>query len=211
MTKVFESMKFTCRQHSPEHMRSVQKKRGASLITVLLILVIVSLVGIGAAQIALMSERGSRNSRDMQVAWQSAEAALADADIDLFSNTAGASRKDIFDGKSLVFFPNAGCGTSGNLKGLCSSVSSGKPNWLVVDFTSSTGVATLGDYTGRNFTAGGTGIQPALKPRYVIEPVIVPVGSRSDPEAQEIVYRVTAMGFGPKAEIQAVLQMLYRI
>ena len=57
--------------------------RGVTLIMVLLILGVVSLLGVGGAQIALMSERGARNDRDQQVAWQSAEAGLIDAGIDV--------------------------------------------------------------------------------------------------------------------------------
>ena len=56
--------------------RSRQAEAGASLIMVMLILVVVSLLGVGGAQIALMSERGARNDRDQLVAWQAAEAAL---------------------------------------------------------------------------------------------------------------------------------------
>ncbi|HUD33331.1 MAG TPA: PilX N-terminal domain-containing pilus assembly protein, partial [Variovorax sp.] len=73
-------------------------QRGVSLIVVLLILVVVSVLGVGGAQIALMAERGSRNDRDMQVAWQAAEAALMDAEFDIHGpNTAAASRRAVFD------------------------------------------------------------------------------------------------------------------
>lgn len=44
-------------------------QRGVSLIVVMLILIVVSLLGVGAAQISLMSERGARNDRDQLVAW----------------------------------------------------------------------------------------------------------------------------------------------
>ena len=209
MTKVSEPMKLShCRRRACSA-STLDPEHGASLITVLLILVIVSLIGVGSAQIALMGERGSRSSRDIQVAWQSAEAALIDADIDLYNNVASTSRTRVFDGKTTSSFPSSGCGTSGDSKGLCASVTSGKPNWLIVDFTGSTDVTTLGDYTGRSFSAGGTGTQPALKPRYVIEPVLAQTGDKASLE-QEVVYRVTAMGFGPRTDIQAVLQMLYR-
>jgi len=49
-----------------------RRQTGASLIMVMLILIVVSILGVGAAQIALMSERSARNDRDMQIAWQSA-------------------------------------------------------------------------------------------------------------------------------------------
>ena len=180
--------------------------RGASLIMVLLILVVVSLLGVGGAQIALMSERGARNDRDMQIAWQAAEAALVDAELDM-SNV----RTTVFDSKSQTPFV-MGCGTSGQNIGLCTAdPSTGKPAWLTVDFTATGGsaaTAAFGAYTSRSFAAGATGIQPAKAPRYVIEMVPDPIGDKSNPS---FMYRVTSMGFGPRADIQGVLQMIYRL
>lgn len=180
---------------------------GASLIMVMMVLVIVSLLGVAGAQIALMSERGARNDRDMQVAWQAAEAALIDAEFDLTNAT--ATRITLFDGKSKTGF-EAGCGTSGTSVGLCAATSTGKPAWLQVDFTNtSSGAATaaFGAFTGRTFTSGSLGVQPAQAPRYIIEAMADPL----DSTGKSIVYRVTAMGFGPRTDIQAVLQMIYRI
>ncbi|HQS30703.1 MAG: hypothetical protein B7X59_05215 [Polaromonas sp. 39-63-203] len=183
-----------------------RSQHGASLIMVMLILIVVSLLGVGSAQIALMSERSARNDRDQQVAWQAAEAALNDADLDLFS--AVGTRKALFDGKNQSPFV-AGCGTSGNTVGLCALNLTGKPAWLRANFEGAgAGTTGFGDFTGRTFKAGVTGIQPVQVPRYVIELVPDPVGDKSDPS---FLYRVTAMGFGPRADIQAVLQMLYRI
>lgn len=184
------------------------RQRGASLIMVMLILIVVSLLGVGGAQIALMSERGARNDRDQQVAWQAAEAALIDAEFDI--NGATATRKTLFDGNTQAAFV-PGCGTSGTSVGLCDTTVGGKPAWLTVDFTvtgSSAATTAFGTFTSHNFAAGGIGIQPAKVPRYVIELVPDPVGDKSNPT---FLYRVTAMGFGPRADIQAVLQMLYRI
>jgi len=181
------------------------KQRGASLIMVMMILIIVSLLGIGGAQIALMSERGARNDRDMQIAWQAAEAALIDAEFDLTNPAAG--RQALFDGKNrTAFLP--GCGTSGTSVGLCAITTSGKPAWLTVDFTDTSNSAPttpFGLFSGRTFTTGTKGVQPAQAPRYVIELVEDPRDNKS------VVYRVTAMGFGPRADIQAVLQMIYRV
>ncbi len=197
--------------HRSEHRRS---QNGASLIMVLLILVVVSLLGVGGAQIAIMSERGARNDRDQQVAWQAAEAALVDAEFDLFDTTAAGNRKSLFDGKETTPFV-AGCGTSGTSIGLCALnlTPTGHPAWLDVDFldTSSTAPTTkFGTFTGRTFAAGGVGIQPAREPRYVIEMVKDPAYPDSSPEPHYL-YRVTAMGFGPRVDIQVVMQILYRI
>jgi len=186
-------------------LRKKHQQTGASLIMVLLILVVVSLLGIGGAQIALMSERGSRNDRDMQLAWQAAEAALVDAELDMTVN-----RTAIFDGKSQLQF-TPGCGTSGQTIGLCDAASPTRPAWLAVDFMatgSGAPSAAFGTYTGRSFASGTTGIQPAKAPRYIIELVPDPIGDKSNPS---FLYRVTSMGFGPRDDIQGVLQMIYRI
>lgn len=177
------------------------QQRGASLIVVMMILIIVSLLGVGGAQIALMSERGARNDRDMQVAWQAAEAALMDAEADMLD-----ARKSLFDGKTRSgFMP--GCGTSDTSIGLCDITSSGKPAWLTVDFANTASdapTAAFGSFTGSTFKTGTTGVQPYQLPRYIIELVEDPLSKKN------YVYRVTAMGFGPRQDIQAVLQMIYR-
>ena len=56
---------------------------GATLLVTLLMLVVVLLLGIAAAQIALQGEKSSRNDRDRQIAFQAAEAALLDAEMDI--------------------------------------------------------------------------------------------------------------------------------
>jgi len=212
MTRHFEALDMIM---SPNHHCFYQRykpQRGASLIMVMLILIVVSLLGVGAAQVALMSERGARNDRDQQVAWQAAEAALIDAEVDMIDSTSTRkiASKSVFDATTQsVFLP--GCGTSGMSVGLCDLAMTGKPAWLTVDFTatgSSAPTTAFGTFTGHTFAAGGVGIQPAKVPRYVIESVPDPIGDKSNPT---YLYRITSMGFGPRADIQAVMQMLYRI
>lgn len=189
------------------HISLRHSESGTSLMTVLIILVLVSLLGVGGAQIAMMSERGARNDRDMQLAWQSGEAALLDAESDIHDST--STRISVFDGKTTSFFLD-GCGTSGTSTGLCALPGSGKPAWMTVDFTDTSNTAksvALGTFTGKTFAAGGIGVQPAQAPRYIIEVVPDTIGSRSEPN---YLYRVTAMGFGPRSDIQAVMQMVYR-
>ena len=223
MTKGFDTMNKTNTKPKLETQMQLDRhaaaQRGASLIMVMLVLVIVSLLGVGGAQIALMGERSARNDRDQQIAWQAAEAALIDAEADMIDPTASptTTRQPLFDAKNQISF-YAGCGTAtsvttGKSLGLCAlnTDRTVKPAWLTADFTD-TGASAMtteyGTFTGRSFAAGGKGIQPALKPRYVIEVLPDPYGDKSDPK---FLYRVTAMGFGPRADIQAVLQMIYRI
>lgn len=187
--------------------RRIARQAGASLIVVLLILVIVSILGVGGAQIASMGERGARNDRDLQIAWQASEAALMDAEFDIHG-PGTSTRKAIFDsGKNIAAFIPA-CAGTGTSKGLCALAETGKPAWLSVDFTDATKVTSFGDFTARSFAAGTAGPQPYHKPRYVIEPIRDP-GNRDLSELSYI-YRVTAMGFGPREDIQAVTQIIYR-
>ena len=60
-----------------------QREQGFSLITTLVLLVIASLLGVAASQLVLMSERSSRYDRDRLIAFQAAEAALLDAEMDI--------------------------------------------------------------------------------------------------------------------------------
>ncbi len=189
------------------------RERGASLIVVMLILIIVSILGVGGAQIAMMAERGSRNDRDIQVAWQAAEAALMDAEFDIHG-PGTATRKALFTNMNNTNDFVSGCGSAGNSKGLCALVETGKPAWLVANFADDgTGAKTVpfGLFTGRTFAAGDTGVQPAKVPRYIIEPVADPLNrDKTFDKPPTYVYRVTAMGFGPREDIQAVAQILYR-
>lgn len=193
------------------------RQRGASLVIVLIVLTVVSMIGIAGIQISMMSERGARNDRDQQLAWQSAEAALADAEIDLWANNSASatSRQTIFKPVTDITMFVPGCGTSGNKQGLCTPdpVAGTKPIWLTVNFgdTSSSAPTTpYGAFTSRTFTAGSAGVQPAAVPRYIVEAIRDPGDRDLGSTEANYVYRVTAMGFGPRKEVQAVIQMIYR-
>ena len=198
--------------------RSLHYSRGASHIVVMLILVVVSILGVSGIQVAMMGERGTRNDRDQQVAWQAAEAALIDAEFDIegLPVSSMTKRNTVFKLKETdiaKFIPD--CGTSGLSIGLCSLNATGKPAWLTVDFTAtgaSAPTVQFGTFTGRDFPSGSKGVQPVRPPRYVIEPIVDPLVSRTTKPGSgtRYVYRVTAMGFGPSATTQAVVQMIYR-
>ncbi len=190
-----------------------RRHTGASLLVVLLILLVVSILGIGGAQIALMGERAARNDRDYQLAWQSAEAALLDAEFDI-RGPGTSTRKDLFANNSISAF-SEGCGAhdAGPNQGLCLPAETGKPVWLTVDYLSKDSPSVeYGTFTNRVFDAGATGIRSSKKPRYIIEILEDPntFGDTSIKADKKYIYRVTAMGFGPRDDIQAVLQMLFR-
>lgn len=211
---------------SPLFSSSVNKDRqsGASLVFVMIILTVVSLLGAAGIQVSMMSERGARNERDMQIAFQSAEAALLDAEYDLLGPVGSSPRKGINPSKDPVAFSDPTCGSTGDYIGLCPLSTAGLPSWLLVDFNlpnTTSHTTEFGAYTGQLFQAGtgslSDGVKPARKPRYVIEPIldyghigaICATNTNADP-CTHYVYRVTAMGFGTRSDIQAVLQMIYR-
>lgn len=195
------------------HARRTNSQSGIALIFVMLILVVVSILGIGGAQLAMMGERGARNERDMQIARQSAEAALVDAEFDM-RGPGTAPRATQFATKSNFL---GGCGTSGVQQGLCEQVTADgtKPIWLTVDFTDNTATAPttyIGQQTGKVMLVG-QGIQPKLRPRYIVEWLPDPSAGLDKglkKPKNQVLYRVTAMGFGPRADIQTVLQMVFR-
>ncbi len=201
-----------------------KKQRGVTLIVVMLILIIISILGVGAAQIAIMGEKGSRNERDMQLAWQSAEAALIDAEFEMVPVATGSGGALLTSPRRDQFVPQnfiVNCGNAGIQKGLCAEVSGVNPNqpaWLTVDLTSSVNTTPLGSFTGRAFQTNATGILPGKLPNYIIEqiPDTSPLGNAgrgsNGGNANPFLYRVTAMGFGPgtNPKSQAVTQMIFR-
>lgn len=188
------------------------RQQGFSLVIVMIILVIVSMLGVAASQMVLMAERSSRYDRDWQIAFQGAEAALMDAEFDIRGPNIGAAKRiDTFSPTSLLGFA-AGCGLGGDL-GLCLPNTTGKPVWYDVDFTdASTAAKTvrLGDFTARTFATGTAGVQPALRPRYIIEAIPDLSPGTSSTGAPKTLFRITAMGFGPRTDTQAVVQMVFR-
>lgn len=189
-------------------------QRGFSLITTLILLAVVMTLGIGASQMVLLAERSTRFDRDQQIAFQAAEAALLDAEFDIRGpNSSTGQRMTTFSGRltDLVNFSD-GCGT-GTSRGLClPSAAATKPVWYAVDFTDESNTAKtakFGDFTGRTLSTGSTGIRSEILPRYVVE-IIPDTTSGSSQTSPKALYRVTAMGFGPRKETQAVLQMIFR-
>jgi type IV pilus assembly protein PilX len=188
-----------------------RQERGFSLITTLVLLLIASLLGVAASQLVLMSERSSRYDRDRQIAFQAAEAALLDAEMDI--RGPGSNRADHFSPTSIAGF-EAGCSIERDTKGMClPAENNGLPIWSTVDFTDSDEdtkrTVDFGDHTGRTYASGASGVQPEHSPRYVIELVPDPTPGGNE-GAPRYLYRVTSVGFGPREDTQVMLQMYFR-
>lgn len=195
------------------------RQQGSSLIVVLMMLSIVLVMGVISARLSLFSERSARNDRDRQVAFQSAEAALLDAEIDMMGpNTLVGHRVCIFDSKKPSEFTD-GCDV-GSKAGMCLSAATPGEAWRAVKtlYVSESGkentykTVEYGQFTGQTMPHGGNGF-PVKLPRYTIEAVryagtgeaIDNVGSTA---SAEYAFLVTAMGFGTRKETQVMLQAL---
>ena len=182
----------------------------------LCILIAVLLVGVSAARMALQAEKSARSERDRHLAFQAAEAALVDAEMDIEGGLdARSQRAAMFAPDSALGFA-LGCGhgvASANL-GLCLRAGGSEaPVWQVIDFADD-GAASAHSVPYGNFTGAilktGQGSLPAKLPRYIIE--LMPFNYMGEDAGLQLsyFYRVTAIGFGARASTLVVLQTLYR-
>ena len=203
----------------PVHsLANIRTQVGATLVTTLLMLIVVLMLGAASAQMALQGEKSSRNDRDHQIAFQAAEAALIDAEMDIEQSPDPVrSRSHVFSVTALQDLDegaegHCGTGESNTLLGVCRQlVFASTPAWPRIDFFAS-GAAMVavpyGHFTGQSFQTG-VGVMPVLAPRYIIEYMPYRPPGRSA-EQLEYVYRITAVGFGVRETTQVALQSFYR-
>jgi len=172
-------------------MNTARRQQGASLLIVLLMLVVVMLFGVSAAQLTLMNEKSSRNDRDRHIAFQAAEAGLRDAERDI---AGGRITPEVFPDHAGV------CHESGAHGGLCLAAANVAP-WRLTDFSAPAPSVSYGQFTGLSFPHGAASL-PAQPPRYLIELLRLTAADRQ----VVLRYRVTAVGFGPSATTQVMLQ-----
>ncbi|SEK02676.1 type IV pilus assembly protein PilX [Variovorax sp. OK605] len=201
--------------------RSVHRPpRGFSLIVVLLMLLVVTVLALGAAQTSLVSERSARNDRDTEVAFQAAEAALLDAESDVLGpNDSARQRLCLFSSRDISAFA-AGCAGGGDRQGLCAPGEPGaEPAWMTADFSADAGKSVAyGAFTGQVYLSGDAatgsraGALPARAPRYIVEALRSHGNWQPDllqnasADGAHYLFRVTAIGYGMREETQVVLQ-----
>ena len=204
------------RKRNGQFKTSCDMQKGASLIVSLLMLIAVMLLGLSATQIALQSEKASRNDRDRQIAFQAAEAALLDAEMDIDDSPDPARSRSVIFARDNTYAFIAGCGQGeGNpFLGLCAQAAEGAPPpWLTVDLlnhTPSTASVPFGKFTGQTFQVG-KGSLPAKLPRYIIELMAYNApGESAEQASRSHFYRVTSVGFGMRDTTLVVLQSSYK-
>lgn len=204
-------MGMVCKRGSSFSFRPI-RQRGVTIVVVLIMLVMMCLVGAVAAQISMLSSQATRYQRDYMVAYEAAQAGIIDAIMDIEAG----SRHGIFSpGNDIMFV--SGCGGSGNSLGLCAydDASSSLSAAFTADFRGGSNTVSYGSFTGNSFMTGATGLKPVRPPRYIIEALndyagqtgqsAVTPGGKPEP----YIYRITAMGFGPRDSVYSVIQADY--
>ena len=208
---------------------SKQSNRGSTLIISLLFLMVTTLIATGVWRLAMQQESMTGSERDYQIAFEAAEAALRDAELDYFnvcarlnqSNLAAACtvRQKPIAGLQLVGSqsggdvpPDGSCSDAGLCLGKFQvhggiKVYEGKPDMTIVDGTAVPALGarvTYGQFT-RDPNDPGQRIANVVKqPNYVIEAICL--GGATSAAGCNPIYRVTAIGYGRRADTRVTLQ-----
>lgn len=179
----------------------IQREHGAALVTVLFLMLAVLMMSVSSTRASLAAVKSARHERDRHIAYQSAQAALVDAERDIAGAAGPASPRTALFAEANASAFVAGCAGTAEHAGLCRVVPApGMPAWQAIDLAGTSSVE-YGRFTGATMPAGA-GLLPARPPRYIVELLDYPA---ADP-----VYRITAIGFGASETTRVVLQGHYR-
>jgi len=204
-------------------------QRGLALVFVLLMMAIAISAALFAARSTLLGDKTARNDRDRQTAFQAAELALNDAELDIMDATlaqlAGSkSRGCKFGNKNAAFYPEIKCSADTNRRGFCEvpvqEKGKVKPMYQLVDWEetqdNSRRYVTYGEFTGRSdhfVTGDGTGSvkppMPAKPPKYIIvqsTPAKVQILRDNQTFEVEAAYKVYALGYGVNPNTKVMLE-----
>lgn len=170
------------------------RQRGISLVVVMIFLLILSVLGIAAIQSSTLGARVARNEADRTLAFQAAEAALRDGELDV---------KNLRVNNSACVAGATGCRAQTINRGdgfdtvcslgLCDSRTFTSPVWEDTKKWGTSGPSVVyGAYT-----AAAALPVVGQQPRYILE--YFPLG-------ESVVYRITAVGFGANTTTQVMLQ-----
>ena len=175
------------------------RQRGVVLIIALIILLALTIIGVSGMSTTSMQERMSANTRDRQIAFQAAEAALREGESFIANNAVNP-----------IDFDTTCTGSSGGMCD-CSDKTVG-----CVEYWTDSGLAVW-TTAGRHKTYSINYTQVAAQPEYIIEymgytdpggnpPGYVPGTNPGDPK----MFRITAVGTGQSPNAKVMLQSTYK-
>jgi type IV pilus assembly protein PilX len=206
----------------------MRAQRGAVLVVALMFLVVLTLLALTSMSGTTLEERMAGQYRDLNIAFQAAEAGLRDAERDLFGVTAvgappGTARANVIsgrtgfgDGSDAAADPSR-CTNDTDVnygRGLCYPRDPGvHPRFPTVNFENTT-AGTL-QYVSYGTYSGATQL-PAVtaQPRYLIEALWsgIPAGPTQSIGAgagPPTYYRITSRGYGANPNTRITLQEMY--
>lgn len=216
----------------PQSIKPPFSQQGMALIVVLGMLSVVFVIATISIRLTLLAERSARNDRDRQIAFQAAEAALADAEMDIMGPNASANNRcGKISAEDITLFSTEGCGfnTADKTRGLCSSnapteATNYKPLYATVNFDvpdSDDGnrkYVNFGEFTGRsaNFKTAAEGGMSFKAPRYIIEQIsnyqstvqTTLNGITKKSVVKKPAFLITALGYGVSENTRVMLQAL---
>ncbi|MEP6941600.1 MAG: PilX N-terminal domain-containing pilus assembly protein [Betaproteobacteria bacterium] len=181
------------------------RQLGMSLFPALMFLLVLSVIGVSTLNSTLMQEKMVSNTKDLNIAFQAAEAGLRDAEADVGKNIDTGT----------VFTPTC-------VNGLCTPPST----WSTPSSADISKVIDWSD-TSKSRAYGGFTSVPSLptvaaQPRYVIERLSQPPGLPASPggsiglgcgsgcvHSGGFAYRLTSLGTGVRPETRVVLQSTF--
>jgi type IV pilus assembly protein PilX len=199
-------MHFTPLNVSPRSCRRPRGQRGMALVFVLIMISIVFVIAAVSSRIVTLGERAARNDRDRQTAFQAAEAALSDAEIDIMGpNTSITARVAMFG----TLPADEGCSNDTGTRGFCGPLETGAYKAIFQDESSDRRYANFGEFTDREdqFPVSTSGALPVKLPRYIIEKSAINYRNRASSAGRAFdAFIVTTIGYGLQPGTQVVLQ-----
>jgi type IV pilus assembly protein PilX len=188
-----------------------RRQQGAILVIALLFLVLLTIIGISSISSVTLEERMAGNLREQTTAFQAAESALRDAEIDLEKDIGGTGTRDPMT--IAVHFAidcSGSFGTGAADKGACRQPAAPAGTWQTEivtasawNWTDANKTVAYGTYTGAPAVAG-----VARQPRYVIEYLQEKDDGTTLPPTRY--FRITARGWGGTDTSTVTLQSIYR-
>ncbi|AWI52546.1 pilus assembly protein PilX [Aquabacterium olei] len=220
------------RSRGPSHLAVVRYQRGVALVVALVFIVALAGIALLSARSALMGESVSRNQLDIQVARQSAEAALRDAEKDLLLPSGSAPAGAVCPrGDDRPVLNQIARFSTACRRGQCSLSDSAR---LAADFSTASptsvgeawwpvaqggqwnntvatkpsrgSAGTCANFDGAvplgTFTGTAAISGVARQPEYLIEPIR---------RGESFFFRITARGFGYRLGTEVVLQSYFLV
>ena len=202
-------------------------QRGSTLIISLLFLMVTTLIATGVWRLAMQQESMTGSERDYQIAFEAAEAALRDAELDYFNACARLGGTNVIAActaraKPINGLEGVGSQTGGDVpadgscsdSGLClgkfqlhggAKLYEGKPDLAILEGTASSalgGRITYGQFTRDLNDASQRIANVSQQPTYVFEAICN--GGTSGAPGCNPIFRITAIGYGRRADTRVV-------